>query len=83
MNGTSDQRRAPSGGGTGSLLGFEELLLGVGRLSAVVSVTEDRGEDGERGGVVEDCAEGNRRGLDRGEVCEELKLAPISQNVYC
>ncbi len=59
LDGTPDQRRAPSGGGTSSLLGLEEFLLGIGGLGAVIGVTEDRGEDGERGGVVEDCAKGN------------------------
>ena len=59
LDGAPDQRRAPSGGGTGSLLRLEEFLLRVGGLGAVVGVTEDRGEDGERGGVVENCAKGN------------------------
>jgi hypothetical protein len=34
----------------------------------VVGVAEDGAEDGEAGGVVEDCAEGDGGGLDGGEI---------------
>ena len=34
----------------------------------MVGVTENRSEHGKRDGVIVDCAEGNGRGLDRGEV---------------
>ena len=40
-------------------------------MSAVVGVPEDWAEDCERGGVVEDCAEGNGRGLNWGEIWED------------
>jgi hypothetical protein len=38
-------------------------------LGAVVGVAEDGAEDGEGGGVVEDCAEGDGGWLDWWEVC--------------
>ena len=69
LNGRADEGRAPSGGCTGSFLALGELLFGVGGLSAVVGVAEDGSEDGERGGVGEDRAEGDRGGLDGWEVC--------------
>ena len=69
LNSGSNQRRAPGGGGRGGLLGLEEFLLGIGGLGTVISITEDGSEDGERGGVVEDGAESNRRGLNGWEVC--------------
>ena len=72
LNSGSNQRRAPGGGGRGGLLRLEELLLGIGGLGTVVGVTEDGGENGERGGVVEYCAEGDRRGLDGWKVYEEM-----------
>lgn len=56
LDGGADDGRAPRGGGTGGLLGPDELLLGVGRLGARVRVAEDGGQDGERGGVCEDGA---------------------------
>ena len=45
-------------------------LIPVGGLSAVVGVAEDWAEDGERGGVVEDRAEGDGRWLDWWQICE-------------
>lgn len=57
LDGATDQGRSPSGGSAGGLLGFEEFFLGVGGLGAVVGVTEDRAEDGERDGVIEDSAQ--------------------------
>ncbi len=56
LDGGADDGRTPRGGGTGGLLGPDELLLGVGRLGARVGVAEDGGQDGERGGVCEDGA---------------------------
>lgn len=69
LDGAADQRRAPGGGGTGGLLGLDELLLGVGGLGAVVGVAEEGGEDGEGGRLGEDGTDGNGRGLDRREIC--------------
>ncbi len=72
---SADKRGAPGGGGTGSLLGLDELLLGVGRLGALVGLAKQRREDGELNAVVESKAEGNSRGLDGGEVCRRAMLA--------
>lgn len=69
LDGAADKGATPGGGGRGGLLRLEEFLLGVGGLSAVVGVTEQRAEDGKRGGVVEESAEGDGGGLDRWEVC--------------
>ena len=63
-----DERSAPSNGGTGGLLGAEELLLGVSVLGALVGLAEERRENRELSGVVEDGAEGDGRGLDGGEI---------------
>lgn len=69
LDGAADDGATPGGGGRGGLLRLEEFLLGVGSLSAVVGVTEQRAENGERGGVVEKSAEGDGRGLDGWEIC--------------
>ena len=53
----ADERSAPGGASRGSLLGLEELFLGVCGLSLAVGLSEDRAEDGEGGGVAEDGAE--------------------------
>ena len=37
-------------------------------MGAVIGVTKERGQDGERGGVSEDSAEGDSRRLDRWEI---------------
>lgn len=66
---SADKRGAPGGGGTGSLLGLDELLLSVGRLGALVGLAKQRREDGKLNAVVEGKAEGNSRGLDGGKVC--------------
>ena len=68
LDGRANKGSTPSSGGGSSLLGLEELLLGVGGLSLAVGVTEDGAEDGERCNVVEDGAEGDGRRLDGGEV---------------
>lgn len=73
LDGAADKGAAPGGGGRGGLLRLEEFLLGVGGLSAVVGVTEQRAENGERGGVVEESAEGDGRGLDGWEVCCDVQ----------
>lgn len=47
LDGRADDGATPRGGGGGSLLGVEVLLLGVGLLCAAVGVTENGAEDGE------------------------------------
>ena len=74
LDGRADDRSSPAGGSGGGLSGLEELLLAVGGLGAVVGVTEERCEDGEGGGLVEDDAEGDSRRLDGWEVCREMML---------
>lgn len=64
----ADERRTPGDSGGRGLLGAGELLLGVGRLGALVGGAEDGCEDGELNTVVEDGAEGDSRRLDGGEV---------------
>lgn len=66
----ADEGRAPGESSTGSLLGADELLLGVGSLGALVGLAEDGSEDGELNAVVEGRAEGDGRGLDGGEVVQ-------------
>lgn len=68
LESASDDRAAPGSDSTAGLLGLKEFLLCVGGLSTVVGVTEDRGEDAERGSVSEDCAKGDSRRLNRREV---------------
>lgn len=68
LDGAADERAAPGGCGGGGLLGLEEFFFGIGLLGAVVGVSEDGGEDCERGGVGEDCAEGDGGGLDGWEI---------------
>jgi len=43
LDGGADDGRTPRGGGTGGFLGPDKLLLGVGRLGAVVGVAENWG----------------------------------------
>ena len=69
-----EERSTPSDGGTGGLLGAEELLLGVSLLGALVGLTEERREDRELGGVVEDGAEGDGRGLDGGKIWNRVSV---------
>ena len=71
----ADEGRSPCSGGGSSLLGLEELLLGVGRLGLAVGVTEDRAKDGEGDTVGEDGTERDGGRLDRGKVCDSNKLA--------
>jgi hypothetical protein len=68
LNSRTNKRSSPSGGSRGSLLGLDELLLGVRSLSTVVDVTEDWAEDGKGCSVVEDGTKGNGRWLNRWEV---------------
>ncbi|KAI6763737.1 hypothetical protein HG530_007526 [Fusarium avenaceum] len=63
----ASEGRTPGESSTGSLLGADELLLGVGGLSALVGLAEDGGEDGELNTVVESSAQGDSGGLDGGE----------------
>lgn len=60
----SDDRAAPGSDSTAGLLGLKEFFLCVGGLGTVVGITENRGEDAERGSVSEDCAKGDSRRLD-------------------
>ena len=64
----TDERRAPRSGSSSGLAGLEELILGVSGLRTLIGVTEERGEDGGGGGLGEEDAEGNRRGLDGREI---------------
>ena len=68
MNGATDERSSPGGGGGSGFLGLNKLLLGVGGLGTVVSVAKDGAEDSEGGSMVENGAEGDGRGLDGWEV---------------
>lgn len=70
LQGGTDERGTPGERSTAGLLGADELLLGVGKLSALVCLAEDGSEDSELDAVVEGRAEGDGRGLDRGEVYE-------------
>jgi len=63
LEGGADERRTPGESSTGSLLGSDELLLGVGDLGALVGLAEDGGEDRKLDAVVEGSAEGNSRRL--------------------
>ncbi len=68
LNGGADEGRAPGGSSTRGFLGLEELLLGIRGLGAVVGLTENGGENGEGGGVVENGADGDGRRLDGWEI---------------
>ena len=75
----AEERGTPRYGGAGRLLGPEELLLSVGRLGALVGLSEERREDGEFGAVVEESTEGDSRGLDGGEVCVLMSVSNTKQ----
>jgi hypothetical protein len=66
----ASEGRTPGESSTGSLLGADELLLGVGGLGALVGLAEDGGEDGELNTVVESSAQGDSGGLDGGKVVQ-------------
>lgn len=68
LDGASNQGATPCGGSTGGLLGLDELLLRVGRLSTVVGVTENGGEDAEGGSVGKEGSHRNSGGLHGREV---------------
>jgi hypothetical protein len=68
LDGGTDDGRTPAGGRGGGLLGLEKLLLAVGGLGSVVGVAEQRGKHAHRRDLVEDDAQGDRRGLDGWEV---------------
>jgi hypothetical protein len=74
LDGRADEGSTPGSGGGGSLLGLEELLLGVGGLGLAVGVAEDGAEDGKGDGVVVDGAEGDSGGLNGREVWREEML---------
>ena len=46
LNCATNERRTPCGGGGGSLLRLQELLLRIRGLSAVIGITEDWSQDG-------------------------------------
>ena len=75
LKGGADEAGAPGDGGTGGLLGAEELLLGVGLLGALVGLAEERREDGQLDAVVEEGAQRDGRGLDGGEVWQQAVSA--------
>lgn len=77
-DGRADEGSTPGRGGGGSLLGLEELLLGVGGLGLTVGVTEDGAEHSKGDGVAVDGAEGDRGGLDGREVWRRRVLAMIA-----
>ena len=68
LEGRAGKGSTPGSGGRSSLLGLEELLLGVGGLGLTVGVTEDGAEDGEGGEVVEGSADSDGRRLNGREV---------------
>lgn len=70
LDGATGEGASPCSRGGGSLLGLEELLLGVGGLGTVVGVTEERAENGEGDGVAVSGTNGDSRRLNGGEVCE-------------
>lgn len=69
LEGRAGEGSTPGSGSRGSLLGLEELLLGVGSLGLTVGVTEDGAEDGEGGEVVEGSADSDGRRLNGRKVC--------------
>jgi hypothetical protein len=77
LDGGADEGSAPGSGGGGSLLGLEELLLGVGGLGLTVGVTKDGAKHGKGDGVVVDGAEGDRRGLNGREVWKKCMSVVI------
>ena len=77
LDGGADEGSTPGSGGGGSLLGLEELLLGVGGLGLAVGVAEDGAEDGKGDGVVVDGAEGDSGGLNGREVCRSEVLEVV------
>jgi hypothetical protein len=64
----SCKRRAPAGGGGGSLLRLEEFFVGVCGLGAVVGITEEGSQDGEGGSVGEHGTKSDSRWLDRWKI---------------
>ena len=68
LKGRANEGGTPSSGGTGSLLGLEELLLGVGGLGLAVGLAEDWAKDGKGDDVVEHGTKGDSRWLDWWEV---------------
>ena len=77
LEGRAGKGSTPGSGGRSSLLGLEELLLGVGSLGLTVGVAEDGAEDGKGDGVVVDGAEGDSGGLNGREVCKEGMLVVL------
>lgn len=72
LDGTANEGRTPGRCSASGLFRLKELLLGVCGLSTLIGVTEDWGEDCERGGVVENGTKGNGRRLNRWEICKGI-----------
>lgn len=68
LDGAADKGATPRSRCASSLLRLDELLLRVGRLSAVVGVTEDRGKNTQRRRVGEEGTHRNSGGLHRRQV---------------
>lgn len=68
LNGRADNGRAPNRGGRSGFPRLDELFTRVRPHGSVVGVTEERGHDGQRGGMSEDGAERDGRRLDRREI---------------
>jgi len=64
LDGRAGDGATPCGSSGGSLLGLEELLLGVGGLGAVVGLAKEGAHHGEREGMAVGGADGDGRGLD-------------------
>ena len=54
LKGRADKRGTPGSGSGAGLPGSSELLLGVGRLGALVSLAEERAHDSNLNSMVED-----------------------------
>ena len=76
LDGRADERRTPGCRRRCGFLGLDKFLGRVGPLGAVVGVAEDGSQDGQRGRVVEDGAQGNRRWLDGWKVWWEQLACP-------
>lgn len=83
LEGRTDEGGTPGGGSRRGFPRLEELLLGVGRLGLLPGLAEERGEDAELEGVVEDGAEGDGGRLNSGEVCDGIVSFGVSLLTVC
>lgn len=81
LDSTTDKGRTPGSGSAGGLLGFEEFFLGVGGLSTVVCVTEDRAKDRKRDSVAVDGPKSDRARLHRWQICEREAVS-VNETYY-